>query len=485
MTIKELNPRIVWSFFEEITKVPRPSKKEGQIIAYLQKFAAERGFACKSDSIGNLLIMKPATPGYEQLPAVVLQSHVDMVCEKNSDVSHNFDTDPIQTVVDHEWLKAKGTTLGADNGIGVATQLALLASDDVQHGAIECLFTVDEETGLTGAFALEKDFFTGKILLNLDSEEEGEVFIGCAGGIDSTILFPYKKVKTPEGQFFFRVSVTKLKGGHSGDDIDKGLANANQLLARYLWDLNEKFGLTLAEISGGNLRNAIPREAKAYAAIPYKYREPLRIELNHYLADLEDEYKTTEPTLRIDLESDSAPEFCMDKADSDKLISALYSCPNGVQAMSRTIPGLVETSTNLASVEMLPDNSVRIVTSQRSSIESAKYDIAHRVESLFKLIGATVSHGDGYPGWTPNAVSPILKVAVETHKELFGYEPKIKAIHAGLECGLFLKKYPALDMISIGPTLRGVHSPDERIHIPSVDKFWQHLLAILKNIPVK
>ncbi len=485
MTIKDLNPQVVWTFFEEISQVPRPSKKEERIIAYLKCFAETKGLAYRSDKAGNVLIRKSATPGLEHLPTVVLQSHIDMVCEKNSDVSHNFETDPIQTVVEGEWLKAKGTTLGADNGIGVAAQLAVLASDDIQHGAIECLFTVDEETGLTGAFALEKEFLTGKILLNLDSEEEGEVFIGCAGGIDSTILFPYKRVNTPEGLFFFRIEVSKLKGGHSGDDIDKGLANANQILARYLWTLNERFGLTLAEISGGNLHNAIPREAKAYAAVPFKYKEPLRIELNHFLADLDDEYKVTEPNLRIDLESDSAPEFCMDKACSDKLISALYSCPNGVQAMSRTIPGLVETSTNLASVKMLSDNTVKIVTSQRSSVESAKYDIAHRVESIFKLIGATVTHGDGYPGWTPNPASPILKVAVDTHKELFGYEPKIKAIHAGLECGLFLEKYPGLDMVSFGPTLRGVHSPDERIHIPSVDKFWQHLLAILGNIPVK
>jgi aminoacyl-histidine dipeptidase len=485
MTIKDLNPRAVWAYFEEITRVPRPSNKEEKIITYLREFAESKGLNYKSDKAGNLLIFKPATPGFEHLPTVVLQSHVDMVCEKNSDTVHNFETDPIQTVVDGEWLKAKGTTLGADNGIGVAAQLGVLASSDIQHGAVECLFTVAEETGLNGAFGLEKDFFSGKVLLNLDSEEESEVFIGCAGGIDSTVIFPYKKMAAQKDLFYFHVAISKLKGGHSGDDIDKGYANANQLLARLLWNLNEKFGLILAEISGGNLHNAIPREAKAFAAVPFQYREPLRIELNHFLADIEDEYKTTEPNLRIDLESDSAPEFCMDKSDSDKLISALYSCPNGVQAMSHAIPGLVETSTNLASVRMLPDQTIKVVTSQRSSVESAKYDIAHKVESIFKLIGATVTHGDGYPGWAPNTDSPILKVAVDTHKELFGFEPKIKAIHAGLECGLFLKKYPGLDMVSFGPTLRGVHSPDERIHIPSVDSFWKHLLAILKNIPVK
>ncbi|MDP4271902.1 MAG: aminoacyl-histidine dipeptidase, partial [Bacteroidota bacterium] len=421
MTIKDLNPRVVWAYFEEVTRVPRPSNKEEKIIKYLREFAESKGLNHKSDKAGNLLISKPATPGFEHQPTVVLQSHVDMVCEKNSDTEHNFETDPIQTVVDGEWLKAKGTTLGADNGIGIAAQLAVLASDDIQHGPVECLFTVAEETGLNGAFGLEKDFFTGNILLNLDSEEEGEVFIGCAGGIDSTVIFPYNKVAAPKDLFYFHVAVSKLKGGHSGDDIDKGYANANQLLARFLWNLNEKFGLTLVEISGGNLHNAIPREAKAFAAVPFQYREPLRIELNHFLADVEDEYKTTEPNLRIDLESDAAPEYCMDKGDSDKLISALYSCPNGVQAMSRAIPGLVETSTNFASVKMQPDNTIKIVTSQRSSVESAKYDIAHKVESIFKLIGATVTHGDGYPGWAPNTDSPILKVAVDIHKELFGF----------------------------------------------------------------
>jgi len=485
MTIKDLNPRVIWSYFEEVTQVPRPSKKEGLILAYLKNFADAKGLDHKLDTVGNLLITKPTTVGFEHLPAVVLQSHVDMVCEKNSDVVHNFEIDPIQTIVDGEWLKAKGTTLGADNGIGIAAQLAVLASDDIRHGKVECLFTVSEETGLNGAFGLEKDFFTGKILLNLDSEEEGEVFIGCAGGIDSTVIFPYKKVAAPKDLFYFHVAVSKLKGGHSGDDIDKGYANANQLLARFLWNLNRKFGLTLVEINGGNLHNAIPREARAFAAVPFADKERLRIELNHYLIDVEEEYKFTEPNLRIDLDSDSAPEFCIDKADSDKLISALYSCPNGVQAMSHAIEGLVETSTNLASVKMQPDSTIKVVTSQRSSVESAKYDIAHKVESIFTLIGATVTHGDGYPGWSPNTDSPILKVAVKTHKELFGAEPKIKAIHAGLECGLFLKKYPGLDMVSFGPTLRGVHSPDERIHIPSVDSFWKHLLAILENISAK
>ncbi len=481
-TIKDLQPSSIWHFFHDITQVPRPSKKEEKILLFLKEFAKTRNLDFQTDKAGNLIIRKPATPGYENLPVVILQSHVDMVCEKNSDVQHNFATDPIQTEVRGEWLYAKGTTLGADNGIGVAAQLAVLDATDIEHGPLECLFTVDEETGLTGALALEPGFLSGRTLLNLDSEEEGEVFIGCAGGIDSTVHLPYSQMAVPEGLFFFKVAVKGLKGGHSGDDIEKGLANANQLLARFLWNINRDFGIYLSHIDGGNLHNAIPREAYAVCGVSFGQKESVRVALNHYIADLEEEFKYTEPGLSISLESESQPDWLIDKNVSDKLIDALYVCPSGVMAMSRAIPGLVETSTNLASVKMAEGNRIKVVTSQRSSIESSKYDIAHRVEALFASIGATVTHGDGYPGWTPNPASPVLKVAVETHKQLFGFEPRIKAIHAGLECGLFLKKYPGLDMVSFGPTLRGVHSPEERIHIPSVEKFWMHLLAVLKNI---
>ena len=484
MTIKDLEPRAIWHFFEEITQVPRPSKKEEKIITYLKKFANERHLLFRNDETGNIIIEKPATKGFENLPKVALQSHIDMVCEKNSDVEHDFERDPISTFVDGEWLKARGTTLGADNGIGVAAQLAVLASDTLEHGALECLFTVDEETGLTGAFGLKSDFVTSKILLNLDSEDEGELYIGCAGGIDSTVLLHYNTVSAPRDLFYFKLSVKGLNGGHSGDDINKGFANANKLLANFLEIGVLNFGLVLSEINGGNLHNAIPREASALCGITFSDKENLRVALNIYLADLAEEFKLTDPKIEIELESHAIPTLVMEKSTSDKLIHALSLCPNGVIAMSEVMPGLVQTSTNLASVKMLPNQVIKIVTSQRSSVETEKYEIANRVEELFLTIGAKVTHGDGYPGWAPNPHSNILKVAAETHVQLFGYEPKIKAIHAGLECGLFLAKYPHLDMVSFGPTMRGVHSPDERLHIPSVAKFWNHLLLILKNIPL-
>ncbi|MFZ4456981.1 MAG: aminoacyl-histidine dipeptidase [Bacteroidales bacterium] len=485
MTIKDLQPREIWHYFEEITQVPRPSKKEEKISAFLKHFASEHKLGFRTDETGNIIIEKAATKGYESMPKVALQSHIDMVCEKNNDVEHNFETDPIKTKVDGEWLKAQGTTLGADNGIGVAAQLAVLASTDIPHGALECLFTVDEETGLTGAFGLKPDFLTSKILLNLDSEDEAELYIGCAGGIDSTVMLEYKTIPATSELFYFRVDVKGLNGGHSGDDINKGFANANKLLAEFLQLCNNDFGLTLVEIGGGNLHNAIPREAFAVCGVPYAEKESVRVALNIYLAELAETYEKSEPKLRIDLHSESAPVKVIEQSISDKLIAALVACPNGVIAMSDVMPGLVQTSTNLASVKMLPNHVIKVVTSQRSSVEVEKYEIANRVEAIFKSIGAKVTHGDGYPGWAPNPDSEILKVAAKTHVDLFGFEPKIKAIHAGLECGLFLAKYPDLDMVSFGPTMRGVHSPDERLHIPSVEKFWNHLLLILKNIPTK
>lgn len=485
MTLQELEPRSIWHYFEQITQVPRPSKKEEKIIAFLRQFAEKHSLPFRQDETGNIIIEKPAVPGFGHLPKVALQSHVDMVCEKNNDVEHNFATDPISAYVDGEWLKAKGTTLGADNGIGVAAQLAVLASTDIGHGDLECLFTVDEETGLTGAFGLKPGFMTSKILLNLDSEDEAELYIGCAGGIDTTVFLPAPRVASPADYFFFRVEVKGLNGGHSGDDINKGFANANKLLAGFLHICNRDFGLVLNDIGGGNLHNAIPREAFAVCGVPYAEKESVRVALNIYLADVAEQFEATEPKLQIALNSEGLPQRVFDKTVSDKLISALVECPNGVIAMSSVMPGLVQTSTNLASVKVLPEGAVKIVTSQRSSVESEKNELANRIENLFLSIGARVTHGDGYPGWTPNPDSEILKVAVRTHVDLFGFEPKVKAIHAGLECGLFLAKYPNLDMVSFGPTMRGVHSPDERLHIPSVAKFWDHLVLILKNIPAK
>ena len=480
----ELKPASVFHYFAEICKVPRPSKKEEKIIAYLMNFAAEHGLEAKKDEAGNILIKKPATAGKENLKTVILQSHIDMVCEKNSDSNHDFLNDPIETYIDGEWLKAKGTTLGADNGIGMATQLAVLAANDIEHGPIECLFTVDEETGLTGAFALKEGFMDGDILINLDSEDEGELFIGCAGGANTTAEFVYEEIDAPQDYFFFQVAIKGLTGGHSGDDISKNRANANKLLNRFLSQLAAKYDLYLCEIDGGNLHNAIPREARAMCAVPMKHKEDVRIDMNVYTAEIENEFSVTEPNLRTELGSESPCAKAIDRDTVARLLKSLYAVHHGVYAWSQDMPGLVETSSNLASVKMV-EGKIKIVTSQRSSILSSRKDMSEVVRSAFLLGGADVKTSDGYPGWKPNPASPILKVAIESYKKLFGVEPKVKAIHAGLECGLFLEKYPHLDMFSTGPTLRGVHSPDERMHIPAVDKFWKHLLDVLVNVPQK
>ena len=485
MELSELKPESVFYYFSEICKVPRPSKKEEKIISYLENFAAEQKLEIKKDEVGNILIKKPATPGKENLKTVVLQSHVDMVCEKNNDVEHDFLTDPIETIIDGEWLKAKGTTLGADNGIGVATELAILAANDIEHGPIECLFTIDEETGLTGAFALKEGFMSGDILLNLDSEDEGELFIGCAGGIDSVGEFHYREVPVPTGYFFFRVDVKGLKGGHSGGDIHLGRGNANKILNRFLSQTAKKYDMYICEVNGGNLRNAIPREAYAICAVPHDAKEPVRVDLNIFIADIENEFAVSEPDLKLTLQSETPRKMAIDQDTSSRLLKTLYAVPHGVYAMSQDIPGLVETSTNLASIKMIDSKKIKIETSQRSSILSARNDMANTVRAAFELGGARVSFGEGYPGWKPNPHSEILEIAVASYKRLFGVDAKVKAIHAGLEYGLFLDKYPGLDMISFGPTLTGVHSPDERMHIPSVEKFWNHLLDVLANVPTK
>ena len=485
MEKKDLQPAGVFRYFEEICQVPRPSKKEGKIIAYLQAFGEKHQLETHTDEAGNVLMRKPATPGMEQCKTVALQAHVDMVCEKNNDVQHDFLVDPIQTEIDGEWMKAKGTTLGADNGIGVAAALAILADDGIEHGPLECLFTVDEETGLTGAFALKEGFMKADILLNLDSEDEGELFIGCAGGVDSVGEFTYKEVDVPEGYFYAKVQVKGLKGGHSGSDINLGRANANKLLNRFLTQAFRRHDLYLCEIDGGNLRNAIPREAHAVVALPEADKHAIRTELNVFAAEAEAEYAVAEPDMQFVLESETPRGKAIDKETTWHVLQAIYALPHGVQAMSQDIPGLVETSTNLASVKMKPSCIVRIETSQRSSIASAKEDIATTVRTVLDMAGAAVSHSDGYPGWKPNPHSQILEIATESYRRLFDTEAKVKAIHAGLECGLFLDKYPSLDMISFGPTLQGVHSPDERMNIPSVARFWQHLLDILKHIPQK
>ena len=477
--MKTLEPTIVWNHFYEITQIPRPSKKEDKVRAYLDEFGKKYNLTTVTDKAGNVLITKPATPGYENEKTVILQSHMDMVCEKNSDVEHNFETDAIQVIVDNGWIKAKGTTLGADNGIGMALMLAVLSSDNLKHPALECLFTTDEETGLTGAFALDNNLLKGDILINLDSEDDGEIFVGCAGGIDTTATLKYKTKDIPRHFFAFSVTVKGLMGGHSGDDIDKRRANANKMLNRILWNMHKDLDLHLVKIDGGNLRNAIPREASAVACVPFAHKEKVRVIFNEVAAELEEENAAIETNMRIELHSEEMPERVMTRRSTEKILNAIYACPHGIKAMSADMPGLVETSTNLASVKMPDEKKLVITTSQRSSVESAKYDIAHQVESVLKLAGCSVTHGDGYPGWKPNLNSQILKVAEKSYEKLYDIQPKVKAIHAGLECGLFLKKYPHLDMISIGPTMRGVHSPDERLEIETVGRVWSWLTDIL------
>ena len=485
MKITDLKPEIVWKFFHQVTQVPRPSKKEGKMIQFLETFAKEYKIAIKKDAAGNILMSKPATPGKENLPVVVLQSHMDMVCEKNNGTAHDFDNDPIETIVDGDWLRANGTTLGADNGIGVAAELAILASDDIEHGPIECLFTVDEETGLTGAKALEKGFMTGEILLNLDSEDEGEIFMGCAGGKDTQAVFHYEPLATSPNMQYFRIDVKGLNGGHSGGEIHKGLGNANKILVRFLFLMQQQFDFALCSIDGGNLRNAIAREAHAVVGLHPEDKEKVRVMLNHFAADVENELKHVDPNVQLVMESADQPATRIDTEITQKLIYSLHACPHGVIGMSHDIEGLVETSTNLASVKMKEGNTIVVGTSQRSSIESCKIAVANQVAATFLLAGAKVTHGDGYPGWAPNPDSKILKVAQESYKRLFNKDAKIMAIHAGLACGLFLEKYPNLDMISFGPTLRDVHSPNERIEIKTVGLWWAHLLELLKSIPAK
>ena len=481
--LEKLDPQVVWNYFEDICQVPRPSKKEEKIIDFLLDFGKKNNLETKRDEIGNVLIKKPATPGKENLKTVVLQSHIDMVCEKNEGTQHDFDKDPIKPYIDNNWVKAKGTTLGADDGIGIAAQMAVLTSKDLEHGPIECLFTVDEETGLTGAFALQPGFFDGKILINLDSEDEGELFIGCAGGVDTLANFDFDKENIPENHVAVKLSVTGLNGGHSGDEIDKGLGNSIKIMNRFLWNAFDHFDIRLGNFDGGKARNAIPREAFAHITVHKEDKAELVELFNEYAPKVKSEFSITEPKLELAIEDADLPDFVIDEDTQFALLNALYACPHGVYAMSREIIGLVETSTNLASIKFLEDNKIFITTSQRSSVDTAKFDIASKVESVFRLAGAKVEHSDGYPGWRPNTNSEIMKITEKSYEKLFGNKPVVRAIHAGLECGLFLEKYPYLDMISFGPTIKGAHTPEERIDIETTKKFWDLLIDVLINIP--
>lgn len=476
-----LQPSIVFDCFAEVNKVPRPSKKEEKMIAFLQAFGEGLGLPTKVDETGNVCISKPATPGHEHRKTVILQSHMDMVCEKNKDVDFNFETDAIQTYIDGEWLCAKGTTLGADDGIGVAMQMAILQSTDIEHGPIQCVFTRDEETGLTGAMGMKNDFMQGDYLINLDSEDEGQIFVSCAGGVRTTATYPFPTEEVPAGYYTFRVGVKGLTGGHSGDDINKKRGNANKILVRFLCNEMEKTDLRLIDIQSGGLHNAIPREGYALCAVPADQKEQMRIDLNILSAAVEEEYSVTEKSLLFTLDSCEASAVAMERQAMRRMLLSLQAVHNGVFAMSQDMEGLVETSSNLASIH-LEGGRVVVTTSQRSSVGSACQHMASVVRAAFELGGAEVLTNEGYPGWKLNPNSEIVKIAKESYVSLFGKEPLVLAIHAGLECGLFSEKYPNLDMVSFGPTLRGVHSPDERLLIPTVQMVWDHLLDILKRV---
>lgn len=476
-----MNSEKILSIFKEITRIPRESGHEEKIVEYLVNFAKEHGLEYKTDDVNNVVITRPASKGYEDRSTIVLQGHTDMVCEKNAGVEHDFAKDPIRYVIEDGWMIAKDTTLGADCGIGVAAQLAALI-DPAPCGKIECLFTSSEETGMDGAFGLKPGFITGKTLINLDSEDEGELFIGCAGGLDTTAVFNYIPEPLPADAKCFSVRIFNGVGGHSGDDINKGRANAVQLLARFLNDClsSADFKLSLCCIDGGNKRNAIARESSATVALTGD-EAAFKSDWDSFSADVKGEYSVTEPDLSFALESVPAPAFTFDTDSAMRIVRGLYAAPHGVLSMSADIPGLVETSTNLASVKVLEGNKVRVGTSQRSSITSARRAAAAKVEASFLLAGAEVTHEGEYPGWKPTLDSEILRRSVASYRKLFGVEPAVKAIHAGLECGLFLEIYPDLDMISFGPTLRGVHAPGERLDLASLDKFTLLLDDILHN----
>ncbi|MCF8222100.1 MAG: aminoacyl-histidine dipeptidase [Bacteroidales bacterium] len=482
MIFDNLEPLKVWQYFDEIGKIPRLSKNEDSIRNYLIEFAGRHKLQNKTDKAGNVLIVKPADPGYERRKSVLLQSHMDMVGEKDASTDHNWDKDPIKPYIDGNWVRAKDTTLGADDGIGIAAQLAVLSDPGIKTGQVECLFTVDEETGMTGAIELEKNFFKSRILLNLDSEDEGELFIGCAGGIDTVAEIPYTTEPVKNNSIAYNLEITGLQGGHSGDEIHKGFANSVKLMTRLLLTLTEKYDIRISYFNGGNLRNAIPREAFASVTCESKYADSIPGEVDSFLKEVNEKYSDTEPGISIKALKTDVPGTLIDKNTHASLLDALDKCPHGVIAWSEDMEGLVETSTNLASVKFIDDH-IKIVTSQRSSVESAKKEISGRINQIFSVNNANVFHSDGYPGWKPDTNSEILAITASSYRNLFKTEPVVRAIHAGLECGLILEKYPGLDMISFGPTILGAHTPQERLDIKTTKKFWDLLVDVLKNIP--
>ena len=483
--IRNLEPKALWNKFADLNAVPRPSKKEERVIEFMKNFGKSLGLETFEDEIRNVIIRKPATAGMENRKAIVLQGHLDMVHQKNSDTVFDFDTQGIDMYVDGDWVRAKGTTLGADNGLGVAAIMAILESTNIPHPAIEALFTIDEETGMTGALNLKGGILQGQILLNLDTEEDDEIDIGCAGGIDVTATAEYDEDEAPEGSVGYTITVKGLKGGHSGMDIHKGLGNANKIMNRLLFDGFDNFGLQISEIKGGSLRNAIPRESLAKVIIAQVYDEAFVFDMQQIVNEIKAEFKTTEPNLEVVFEKvEVAPAKVMPSIAQFYFVRSMYTAHNGVYRMSADFDDLVETSNNIAKV-IVGEGKLSVQCLTRSSVETSKFDLANALRSAFELMGCEVEFSGSYPGWTPNSESEILDVLVSIYEKQNGEKPKVVACHAGLECGILGTNYPDMDMISFGPTIHGAHSPDERASISSSQKFWKFLLEILATIPVK
>ena len=479
--ITSLVPKVLWKHFYELTQIPRPSKKEGRAVNFVKEFGFRLGLETLVDDTGNVIIRKPASKGYDNRTGVILQSHLDMVPQKNSDVEHDFERDPISAYVDGEWVKARSTTLGADNGIGVAAALAILESDSIMHGPLEALFTVDEETGMTGALNLKKGMLKGKVLLNMDSEDEGELIIGCAGGMNTSGTLPFTSVPAPAGLTGYKLGLTGLRGGHSGIDISLGRGNSNKLLFRFLYHAAAVHGMRITSVDGGTVRNAIPRESFAVVSVPAGSESAFLEDVGKFEEIFRKELGDVEPDLKFTAQQVPLPDRLMEPGVQVRLIKLVCGMPNGVIRMSTETPGIVETSSNLAIVRS-GTGTVELLCLLRSSIDTAKDDLGYAIQSVMELAGAQVVHDGSYPGWKPDIKSPLLQTMKEVYRKRFGKEPEIKVIHAGLECGIIGDVCSGLDMISFGPTIRHPHSPDEKVDIASVGKFWEYLLETLKNI---
>ncbi len=482
--ILNLEPKVIWKHFYSLTQIPRPSKKEGKIIEFMKNFGENLGLKTTVDAVGNVIIKKPATPGMENRKGIILQGHLDMVPQKNSDKKHDFEKDPIEAYVDGEWVTANGTTLGSDNGMGVSAAMAVLEAKNLVHGPVEALFTIDEETGMTGAENLKPGFLDGDILLNMDSEDEGELYIGCAGGIDVTVKFNYKEENVPQGMSAYKVSVTGLKGGHSGLDIHLGKGNACLILNKTMLNASERYGIRMASIDAGSLRNAIPREAFATIVVPISQEQ----EFTNYIRETQESVKTMlkkiDPDVKIEVTKTGMPEKVWDALTQHNFLNAVDECPNGNLGWIKDLPGVVETSSNLAIIKS-DKGIIEIAILTRSAVNSERDKAAKSIGDVFRNYKAEVKTFGGYPGWKPNANSPILEVMKDVYHKKFGKIPEVKVIHAGLECGILGATYTHWDMVSFGPTIRYPHSPDEKVNIATVQKFWDFLVETLKNVPVK